>query len=138
MVDDTAGQFEQRILVTDRRPGGSRGRLVCCNCDGGGRGGPREKQGPPGNRRFHDRSPIPNVTPPGSRGRTVRCSIRLSLLVQAMIRSTELPGVWTWSGLIAPTGKISSASHTVTLPAVAFLGFRVRGVLGKHKYTSLS
>src|SRR5207248_6469668 len=43
------------------------------------------------------------------------------------IRCTKMPGVWTSSGSMAPTGRMSSStSTTVTRAAIAMIGLKLR------------
>ena len=51
------------------------------------------------------------------------------------MRSTKMPGVWMQSGLKLPASTISSTSTTVTLPAVAMLGWHIGyGIFGRIAY----
>src|SRR5580704_5107668 len=64
-----------------------------------------------------------------ARLRTVRCSMYLIAFGTWIMRWTKMPGVMMWSGLILPGSTRFSTSATVTLPAVAITGLKLRAVL---------
>src|SRR5580698_556085 len=64
-----------------------------------------------------------------ARLRTVRCSMYLIAFGTWIRRWTKMPGVMMWSGLILPGSTRFSTSATVTLPAVAITGLKLRAVL---------
>ncbi len=45
------------------------------------------------------------------------------------MRCTKMPGVMMWSASNAPSATISSTCATVTLPAVAMIGLKLRAVI---------
>src|SRR3977135_833881 len=69
------------------------------------------------------------VAAAATRLRTVRCSMCFLALGTWMRRCTKTPGVTMWSGLICPGSNRVSTSATVTLPAVAIIGLKLRAVL---------
>ncbi|MCY1240003.1 hypothetical protein D9M72_528310 [compost metagenome] len=68
------------------------------------------------------------VTAASARGRTVRCSMSLTLPLARTRRWTNTPGVMMWFGSSWPGSTITSASATVMAPAVATTGLKFRAV----------
>jgi CheY-like chemotaxis protein len=56
-------------------------------------------------------------------------SMRLSASGTWTMRLTKIPGVTMWSGSISPDCTRCSTSATVTLPALAIIGLKLRAVL---------